>query len=52
MGRSKLPDMVETQQAETEAELAKEFDECINFGEVNSAQSERVTAKTNLERDS
>ena len=37
MGRSKLPVTVETQQAETEADLAKEFNECINFGEVNSA---------------
>ena len=52
MGRSKLQDTVEMQQAETKADLAKEFNECINFGEVNSAQSERETAKTNLERDS
>ena len=52
MGRSKLQDTVEMQQAETEADLAKEFNECINFGEVNSAQSERETAKKNLERDS
>ena len=52
LGRSEPPGTVETQQAETEAELAKEFDECINFDEVNSAQPERVTATTNLERDS
>ena len=52
MGRSKLPVTVETQQAETEADLAKEFNECINFGEVNSAQLERETAKTDLEKDS
>ena len=37
MGRSKLQETVEMQQAETEADLAKEFNECINFGEVNSA---------------
>ena len=33
-------------------DLAKEFNKCINFGEVNSAQSERETAKTDLGRDS
>ena len=52
MGRSKLPVTVETQQAETEANLAKEFNECINFGGVNSAHSKIEMSKLDLERDS
>ena len=52
IGWSKLPGTMETQKAKIEVDLAKEFNKCINFGEVNSTQSERETTKMDLGRDS
>ena len=43
---------METPQVETEADLAEEFNECINFGGFNSALSEIETTNPDLERDS
>ena len=43
---------METPQVETQADLAEEFNECINFGGFNSTLSEIETTNPNLERDS